>query len=108
MNSCRTIPGEELENALSLRINGENLDFTMAKRLADEKARELTFDPMLLAWYEKSTGRYSPDVECCGEDKPSWMIYAESRGASMTVSINDAEYLFMYRDGLGNDPDEIF
>lgn len=107
MNSCRTIPTEKLENTLNVRVDEKNLDFRKAKALADEKAREVAFDPMLLAWYEKSTGRYSPDVECCGEDKPSWIIYAESRGARVTVSVNDTDYLFLYRDALENDSDEI-
>jgi hypothetical protein len=53
---------------------------------------------MLLAWYEKKTGRYSPPVECCGKEKPSWVVYAESRGGNITIDINKEEYVFIYAD----------
>ena len=53
---------------------------------------------MLLSWYDAGTGRFSPDVECCSEEKPGWVVYAESRGAGITVDINDEQFVFIYRD----------
>lgn len=101
MDSCRTVTEDMLSNAVKLRIEGESVDFKRAKTDAFEKAKEIASDPMLLAWYDKKTGRYFPDVECCGEEKPSWMIYAESRGGDIVIDINNGEYVFMYTDFHG-------
>ena len=75
----------------------DDLSFAEAKRIADDAARNCVLHPMLLAWFSRRTGEYSPRVECCGEDKPAWLVYAESRGANLTIRLNDGEYLFVYR-----------
>jgi hypothetical protein len=74
------------------------LDFAQAREVADQKARELCADPMLLAWYDAKSRRFSPPVECCSETKPGWIVYAESRGGTITIDINNEEYIFIYRD----------
>jgi hypothetical protein len=55
-------------------------------------------DPMLLGWYSSGTGRFSPNVDCCSEEKPGWIVYAESRGGTITIDINDEQFVFIYRD----------
>jgi hypothetical protein len=52
---------------------------------------------MLLAWYNGGTGAFSPQVPCCGDDRPGWLIYAESRGGNLVIDINDEAYVFVYR-----------
>lgn len=52
---------------------------------------------MLLAWYEQEGGRFSPCVECCGEDEPAWVVYAKSRGGQLQVEVNKGEYIFIFR-----------
>ena len=81
---------------------GRPLNFAQAREVADQKARELGADPMLLAWYEAKSGKVSPPVECCSETKPGWIVYAESRGGSITIDINDEEYIFIYLDAAEN------
>ena len=80
---------------------GSPLDFGQAREVADQKARELGAEPMLLAWYEAKSGKFSPPVECCSEKKPGWIVYAESRGGTITIDINDEEYVFIYLDASG-------
>lgn len=89
-----------VQDAIHLRVDAENLDFEAAKSISDAKAKEKADDPMLLAWFDKKTGRFSPKVDCCGGDKPAWLVYAESRGGTVMVCINDGEFVFVYR-GLG-------
>jgi hypothetical protein len=79
---------------------GSQLDFSEAKALADDRVRKVTSDPMLLAWFDKKEAKFSPNVTCCGDDKPTWLIYAESCGGDISVDVNDEEYVFVYRDGL--------
>lgn len=97
-NNCVSVTKAILTDPIDLKVSDERLDLSRAKEVADRKAKEIGSDPMLLAWYDAKTGRYSPDVECCGEDKPAWLIYAESRGGHITVDINDEEFVFVYLD----------
>lgn len=96
MSSCRTLTKEMLAHAVKIHMDREELNFQTARQAALQKAGEMITAPTLMAWYDKKTGQYSPKVECCGEEKPSWMIYAESRGGHTIIDINDGEYVFMF------------
>jgi hypothetical protein len=78
-------------------VDDGKLDFAEAKQIADRAARNLDPQPMLLAWFERNTGEHSPRVECCGDDKPAWLVYAESRGGNLVIQLNDGEYQFVFR-----------
>jgi len=95
---CQTLQRDMLPNPVSIRLDETPPDLKSAKLIADQKVSELAAEPMLLAWYEAKSGRFSPDVECCSETKPGWVVYAESRGGDITIDINDQEYIFIYRD----------
>ncbi|MGB6066094.1 MAG: AF1514 family protein [Desulfomonilaceae bacterium] len=97
MMDCRYVTEHMLSHPVVVRVHDKLLDFMSAKALADHKARELSSDPMLLAWFDKKNGKFSPDVVCCGTDKPTWLIYAESRGADISVDINNEEFVFVYK-----------
>ena len=96
MERCEILTRGVLTNPVL--IHQGPLDFGQAREIADQKARELGEDPMLLAWYEAKSGKFSPPVECCNETKPGWIVYAESRGGTITIDINDEEYIFIYVD----------
>lgn len=98
MATCRMVTKQMLPDAIEVSIaREENLDFDRAREIADQKARERSDDPMLMAWYEKKSGAFSPQVECCSEEKPGWLVYAQSRGGDTIVDINGEEYIFVYR-----------
>jgi len=75
--------------------NGLTLNKALDK--AREEAGTSLEDPMLLSWYERKSGRFSPNVACCGQDEPAWMIYAKNRGARVSVNVNQGEYVFLFR-----------
>jgi hypothetical protein len=80
------------------RIEGSELDFDRARRIATDQAKAYYGDAMLLSWYDGRHGRYSPhEVECCKEGVPSWVSYAKSRGGNLTIEINDEQYVFVFR-----------
>jgi len=83
-------------NHLRIAFEEIDLDYESAHDLANQKAKELTADPMLLSWYCGKTGDYYPKTECGPIDKPPWIIFAESRGADIAININDGEYIFLY------------
>jgi hypothetical protein len=97
METCVPLTKDMLKDPVHLQVEDEELDFARAKQLADKEAKKLTADPMLLAWYNAKTGEFSPPVTCCGEDRPTWLIYAESRGGTICIDINEEEFVFVYR-----------
>ena len=99
MAACVTLKREMLNNPIHLKVAGE-VDFVRARALAEARARKAGGEPMLLAWYNGVTGEFSPQVTCCGEEKPTWLIYAESRGGDLVIDINDEAYVFVYRRAM--------
>ncbi len=98
MTNCATFTKDMLPDPVDVRTDEKDLDFAAAKLIADQKAGELAQNPMLLAWYDSKTGRFSPDVTCCSEEKPGWVVYAEGRGGNISISINNERYIFIYMD----------
>ena len=101
MTTCRTVTKDVLPNPVVIHLEERDLDFPSARLIADARVRENTSDPMLLAWYDRKRGTYSPNVECCSEHKPGWIVYAESRGGNISIDINDETYVFIYADLAG-------
>lgn len=97
MINCRYLTRDMLDHPVIVRVDDKPLDFFGARALADQKARELSSDPMLLAWFDRKRGKFSPDVICCDSDKPTWLVYAESRGADISVDINNEDFVFVYK-----------
>lgn len=96
MSRCVELSKEMLFNVVEVNFADAVLNFEQAKCIADQKANEASNSHMLLAWYDKKAGVYSPHVECCSEHKPGWLVYAESRGGNLTIDINSQEYVFVY------------
>lgn len=89
------------------RLEVEDRDikgFEDARNLAHRTAEKSLKDPMLLAWFDSKTGAFSPQVECCSEEKPGWVVYAESRGGDLTVDVNKGEFYFIFREGASTEP----
>jgi hypothetical protein len=81
---------------IKLHTKDPDLDLATAQDLARAKAREINKDAMLLSWYCRKTGEFAPKSECGLKDKPSWIIFADSRGGNLTIDIDDGEYVFIY------------
>ena len=83
-------------NHISIKTDDPDLEFTAAKDIAKQRAKELCTDPMLLSWFQGKTGEFYPNMECGPGDKPAWITYAESRGGDMLININQGQYIFIY------------
>lgn len=97
MEACKSPVRDYLKDIVEIKTDDKSLDFDRAKAIAKEKAKDFCSDPMLLAWYQGKTGEYLPKAECGRTDRPSWIVYAESRGGNVTIDINDEEYVFIYK-----------
>ena len=91
---------EMLRDPIDLRVEG-TLDFSQAKSLARQKAGEIRDEPLLLAWFDRSRGLFSPHLTCCREEKPSWLTYAESRGGDLVICVNYLDYVFVFKGKSG-------
>ncbi len=96
MLECVPLSREMLTNPIEMRVAGP-LDFPQAQDLARQRAGEVCDQPMLLAWFDRTRGAFSPNITCCREDKPSWLTYAEARGGDIVICINDLDYVFVFR-----------
>ena len=99
MTTCPALTREMLPDPVDIRVADDNLDFPRAKQAADRQARELCAEPMLLAWFDRNAGRFSPDIVCCREDQPSWLAYGLSRGGDLIIDINAEAFVFVYLRG---------
>lgn len=83
-------------NHITINTDNSNLEFTEAKDIAQQRAKKLCTDPMLLSWFQGKTGESYPNMECGPGDKPAWITYAESRGGDLVIDINQGQYIFIY------------
>ena len=86
-----------LPQPVDVHVSGGPVDLAQATHLAQARARELHPEVMLLAWFDRNTGDYSPKITCCSDDKPAWLVYALSRGADLFIAINGEEFVFAYK-----------
>ena len=96
MPDCVRLTKEMLRSPIHLSISDKDLTFSVAKEIADRTVFEINPEAMLLAWFDRKSGLFSPRVECCSKKKPGWLVYAESRGGGIVIDINDEEYVFVY------------
>lgn len=98
MATCVDLKKKMLPGPVAVKTDDPNCSFTTARIIADQKVAELAENPMLLAWYDSTTKNFSPDVTCCSDDKPGWLVYSESRGGSISITINEEQFVFVYAD----------
>jgi len=82
---------------LKINIEGKELDFPLAKRLADNLVSDSLSEPMLIAWYDGKKDEEHPYVPEC-QHKPGWLAYAEGHGGRVRIDVNKTEYSFIYAD----------
>ena len=63
MSGCIELTKEMLVSPRRLTISVRDLAFSAAKGIADEEALKINPDAMLLAWFDRKTGEFSPRVE---------------------------------------------
>ena len=100
MEACEMPKKDMLPNPVYMQLDQTGLSFERAQDAASNLAKKLYWDPMLLGWFDKNAGKYSPqEAKCCTEGRPGWLEYARSRGGNFTVDINHEEYVFIFRGG---------
>lgn len=89
-------PGAITRETINITIDDPNLDFELARQQAKTKALAINRNAMQLAWYDQQAGKGFPDYDCGAGDRPPWQVFADSRGANLTIDINGGAYIFLY------------
>ena len=99
MEPCELPRIDTLPNPIHLNLEKSGLDFEGAQKAAKNLARSYFSDAMLVSWFDRKAGRYSPhEVNCCKHgEPPSWVEYATSRGGNLTIDINHEQFVFVFR-----------
>jgi hypothetical protein len=63
MSNCKILTREMLHLPIDVLVEDSDLDFSRARKAADARARQISEEPMLLAWYDHRSGGFSPRVE---------------------------------------------
>jgi hypothetical protein len=63
MSGCVELTKEMLVSPRRLTVSTKDLAFSAAKGVADKEASKINPDTMLLAWFDRKTGEFSPRVE---------------------------------------------
>jgi hypothetical protein len=83
-------------DTVELTIDDPGLDFNAASDLAKATARKMDSNAMMLSYHSGKTGAYWPNHDCGSNDRPPWIVFAESRGYNLKIDINDGEFEFFY------------
>ncbi len=90
------ITGLGMKN-ITIAVDGAELDWDVARDLAFALANRHNEDPMLMSWFDKTTGRFSPSCcKCEIKDGTAWEIYGKNHGGRYRISVNDDTYVFIY------------
>lgn len=63
MEQCIVFQEKMLIDPIHVHVEGNEPDFYDARRAADRTAAGRGDEPMLLAWFDRSKGEFSPRVE---------------------------------------------
>ena len=63
MEQCIVFQEEMLIDPIHVHVEGTEPDFYLTRRAADKTAAGRGNDPMLLAWFDRTKGEFSPRVE---------------------------------------------
>lgn len=89
-------PTQEMQD-VALSIVGFDLNWDLARDLAYRLAAQDNEDPMLVSWFDASTGKFSPSCcKCQIQDGAAWEVYGKNHGGRYRISVNDDTYVFIY------------
>lgn len=61
---CRSLRRDMLPNPVDVQVSEAHLTLAQATDIAQTKTMELHPEVMLLAWFHRQTGEYSPKIPC--------------------------------------------
>lgn len=82
-------------HVIDLTLHGVDVDFGLARAMAELAAARSVGEVMLVAWFDGAAGEGHPNArECTG--KPGWLAYGESHGGAIRVNVNEERFVFVF------------
>ena len=87
-----------MKTIIKVKVLNRSVSFEDASNVAKAIASVYSKTSMLVAWYDKKADRFFPQVACCdcGDGRPTWEIYADSRSATLKVDMNEGDFIFIF------------
>ena len=76
--NCKILTREMLHLPVDVFVDDPAPDFYGAKKAADARARQLTEEPMLRAWFDRISGEFSPKGEPSNATAFGCLLYSSS------------------------------
>ena len=84
-------------NKVTVQIQGYDIDFDSAKRMAQllaERDNEMT---TLVSWNDAKRNIHSPQcLQCKIKGDPGWEVYGRNHEGRLRISFNDDVFVFIY------------
>lgn len=79
---------------IAIPVNQSSIDFSEARRQAVNQAYDMLNDPVIIAWKDDQTSKYSPEIP--GGTNERWHEYADSHKGTLELTVGDAfHFIFM-------------
>lgn len=89
-------PFPALMKPVALTLAGEPT-WDEAKVKAYNLACQDEDDPMLMSWFDRDTGKFSPSCcQCDIAEGAAWEVYGKNHGGRLRISINNDRFVFIY------------
>jgi len=100
--SCKILSRDILHLPIDVLIDDPALDFYRAKKAADARTRQLTEEPMLLAWYDRKSSEFSPGLnEAAKTNQVGWSTQNREEERSSSPLTTKNSFSFTESDASG-------
>lgn len=82
---------------ITMEIQGETLDFALARQLGDCLAGKENEDFTLVSWFDRTRDLHSPQcLHCEIKGEPGWEVYGRNHGGRLRISFNEDTFVLIY------------
>jgi hypothetical protein len=82
---------------IQLEIQGEPLDFALARAIGDCMARRGNAEATLICWFDGQHNTHSPQcLQCEIKGEPGWEVYGRNHGGRLRIAFNGAAIVLIY------------
>lgn len=82
---------------ITMEIQGEPLDFTLARSLGDCLAGRENEECTLISWFDAMRDIHSPQcLHCEIKGEPGWEVYGRNHGGRLRISFNQETIVLIY------------
>jgi len=82
---------------ITIEIDGESVDFPLARKLGDCIAGKEGDDFTLVSWFDRNRNLHSPQcLHCEIKGEPGWEVYGRNHGGRLRISFNQETLVLIY------------